>query len=97
MTSSANATFSYAVRFGSSRKSWKTQPIDRRKTGIFHERIVVTSRLFTMTRPRVGVISCSRSLMMVDLPDPDGPMKKTNSPFSIDTLTSSRDGRAAFG
>ena len=37
-----------------------------------------------MTLPLLGVISCSSSLMIVDLPEPDGPMKKTNSPFSID-------------
>jgi len=36
-------------------------------------------------------------LMIVDFPDPEGPMKKTNSPFSIPTLTSSNDGRDAFG
>ena len=33
--------------------------------------------------------------MIVDLPEPDGPMKKTNSPFSVPTLTSSSDGRRA--
>ncbi len=97
ITSSANATFSYAVRLGSNRKSWKTQPIERRKWGIFQDRIEVTSLAFTMTLPRVGDTSCSRSLMIVDLPEPEGPMKKTNSPFSIPTLTSSNDGRDAFG
>ncbi|GAA0441980.1 hypothetical protein GCM10010112_30160 [Actinoplanes lobatus] len=35
--------------------------------------------------------------MIVDLPEPEGPMKKTNSPFSIPTLTLSNDGRDAFG
>jgi hypothetical protein len=35
--------------------------------------------------------------MIVDLPEPEGPMKKTNSPFSIPTLTSSSDGLDAFG
>ena len=35
MTSSANATFSNAVLFGSSLKSWKTQPMLRRRYGTF--------------------------------------------------------------
>ena len=35
--------------------------------------------------------------MIVYLPEPEGPMKKTNSPFSIPTLTSSNDGRDALG
>ena len=58
---------------------------------------MVTSLEFTTTLPREGDTSCSRSLMIVDLPEPEGPMKKTNSPFSIPTLTSSSDGRDAFG
>src|SRR3954451_19514420 len=97
MTSSANATFSYAVRLGSRRKSWNTHPIERRKCGTFHDRMVVTSLVFTTTLPRVGATSCSRSLMIVDLPEREGPMKKTNSPFSMPTLTSSSDGRDALG
>ena len=32
--------------------------------------------------------------MNVDFPDPDGPIKKTNSPFSILSETLSRAGRA---
>ena len=36
----------------------------------------------TMTRPAVGTISPVSSLMMVDLPDPDGPTRKANSPSS---------------
>jgi hypothetical protein len=97
ITSSAKATFSYAVRLGSSRKSWNTQPIDRRNPGIFHDRMVVTSREFTRTLPAVGVTSWSNSLMIVLFPDPEGPMKKTNSPFSMPTDTWSRDGRDALG
>jgi hypothetical protein len=59
--------------------------------------MVVMSRSLTTILPSLGMISCSSSLMMVDLPDPDGPMKKTNSPFSIDTDMSSSEGRDAFG
>src|SRR5699024_12816703 len=35
------------------------------------------------TLPEVGISSAVRILMMVDLPDPDGPTRKTNSPSSI--------------
>ena len=38
ITSSANATFSKTVLFGSSRKSWKTQPMLRRRYGTRHWR-----------------------------------------------------------
>src|SRR6185369_18001502 len=97
MTSRAKATFSYAVRVGSSRKSWNTHPIERRKLGMRQDRMLDTSRSFTTTLPRVGVTSRSRSFTMVDFPEPDGPMKNTKSPFSIDTETLSSEGRAAFG
>ena len=56
-----------------------------------------TSVSLTTTLPLVGVTSCSSSFTMVDLPEPDGPMKKTKSPLSIDTDTPSSEGRAAFG
>ena len=36
-----------------------------------------------MTRPSVGRISPVRSLMMVDLPEPEGPTRNTNSPSSM--------------
>src|ERR1700761_5321890 len=44
--------------------------------------------------PVVGFSSPSNSRMNVDVPDPDGPIRKTNSPLSIFTLTSSNAGRA---
>ena len=37
----------------------------------------------TMTLPEVGTISPVRSLIMVDLPDPEGPTRNANSPSSI--------------
>ena len=37
----------------------------------------------TMTRPAVGMTSPVRSLMMVDLPEPEGPTRNTNSPSSM--------------
>jgi hypothetical protein len=56
-----------------------------------------TSRPFTMILPLLGWISRSSNFTIVDLPEPEGPMKKTNSPFSIETDTSLRDGRWALG
>ena len=38
---------------------------------------------FTITRPEVGTISPVRSLIMVDLPEPDGPTRKAKSPSSM--------------
>src|ERR1700760_2696710 len=44
--------------------------------------------------PVVGVSSPNSNRMNVDLPDPDGPIRKTNSPLSILSETLSRAGRA---
>ena len=47
--------------------------------------------------PEVGVSSLSRRRRNVDLPDPEDPMRKTNSPLSISVVTSSRAGRPLAG
>ena len=94
MTSSANATFSYTVFCCSSRKSWKTQPITWRSLGTWRPGSLLTWNFETRTSPVVGVSAPSSSRMNVDLPEPDGPIRKTNSPLSILTLTSSSAGRA---
>src|ERR1700757_2055892 len=44
--------------------------------------------------PVVGESIPNSSRMNVDLPEPDGPIRKTNSPLSILTLMSSNAGRA---
>src|SRR3954471_19704258 len=44
--------------------------------------------------PDDGSSSASSSRMNVDLPEPEGPMRKTNSPLSILTDTLSSAGRA---
>src|SRR6185436_19600473 len=44
--------------------------------------------------PDDGVSSASSNRMNVDLPEPDGPIRKTNSPLSILTETLSSAGRA---
>ena len=51
MTSSANATFSATVLFGSSRKSWKTVPTWRRSAGTFQLDSRARSLPSTCTRP----------------------------------------------
>src|SRR6476469_5411411 len=55
---------------------------------------LLTWNFDTWISPDVGWSSASNNRMKVDLPEPDGPMRKTNSPLSILTLTSSRAGRA---
>src|SRR5699024_8443076 len=45
------------------------------------------------TSPEVGLSSLSNSFKKVDLPDPEGPIRKTNSPLSMCTVTSSSAGR----
>src|SRR4051794_11591965 len=97
ITSRANATFSKTFFLGSSRKSWKTQPILRRRSGTFRFGILPTLRLSTTTVPLVGSSSRSSSRSTVDLPEPDGPMRNTNSPLSMPTETFSRAGRAPAG
>ena len=37
----------------------------------------------TISRPWVGASSAVMSLTMVDLPEPEGPTRKTNSPSSM--------------
>ncbi len=75
---------------GSSLKSWKTQPMFRRSIGTFERRSRPRSRPPTMIRPEVGSSSFRSSRTIVDFPEPDGPTRKTNSPFSITNEASSR-------
>ena len=46
-----------------------------------------------LTRPLLGTSSRSNNRRNVDLPEPDGPMRKTNSPLSTSTETFSSAGR----
>ena len=89
ITCSAKATFSETVLFGSSRKSWKTVPIWRRSAGTFQLASRLISLPATYTRPLVGRVSRRISRRKVDLPEPEAPTRKTNSPFSMSTLTPS--------
>ena len=93
ITCSANATFSVTVLLGSSRKSWKTVPIWRRIAGIFQLCSLFSSRPATNTLPLVARCSRRISRRKVDLPEPEAPTRKTNSPFSMSTLTSSSAAR----
>ncbi len=97
ITSSAKAMFWWTFLLGSSRKSWKTHPMERRKAGTFHDDSRATSLPSTSTVPDVGVSSRSSSRRNVDLPDPDGPTRNTNSPLSISSETSLSAGRVPAG
>ena len=90
ITSSANATFSRTVLFDSSLKSWNTQPMERRSAGTFQVESRLSSLPATQMRPLVGLSSLVSSRRKVDLPEPDWPTTKTNSPLPISTETSSR-------
>ena len=79
---------SAAVRFGSSLKSWKTQPTLRRRSGTRDRLSRPRSRPPTMIMPSVGSSSFSSRRTSVDLPEPDAPTMNTNSPFSIRNVTS---------
>jgi hypothetical protein len=81
--------FSPAVRFGRSLKSWKTQPTLRRRSGTFECLSLVRSRPPTRIRPAVGSSSFRRRRIIVDLPEPEAPTTKTNSPLSITKETPS--------
>ena len=83
----ATSMFSKTVFFSISRKSWKTTPMVRRRSGICFSLMSLRLYPFTMSLPLVGAISAVMSLMMVDLPEPDGPTRKTKSPSSICMLT----------
>src|ERR1051326_6835186 len=62
----------------------------RRSTGIFERFSFGSDRPPTIRLPDVTSNSFRSSLMNVDLPDPDGPTRNTNSPLSIWSETSSR-------
>jgi hypothetical protein len=94
MTSSAKATFSNTDFCCSSRKSWNTHPRTCLRPGIWRPASLLTWNFDTRMSPEEGVSSASSSRMNVDLPEPDGPMRKTNSPLSILTDTLSSAGRA---
>src|SRR5947208_16316825 len=67
--------------------------MDWRSRGTLRLAILATSKLATYSRPAVGTSSRSNSRRNVDLPEPEGPIRKTNSPLSISTVTSSNAGR----
>src|SRR5699024_10472286 len=92
MTSSANATFSATVLLFSSRKSWNTQPTRWRSRGTRRRGSFATFQSPTRTRPCDGTSSRSNNRRAVDFPEPDGPIRNTNSPLSTCIDTSSRAG-----
>ena len=78
-----NSRFSYTVFFSMRRKSWKMTPSVLRIRGICLPEILVMEKPLIIMRPAVGTTSPVSSLLMVDLPEPEGPTRKTNSPSSM--------------
>src|ERR1700722_4001400 len=68
----------------------------RRRWGTFQFVSRARSLPATWMRPDVGRSSFRTSRRNVDLPEPDGPTRKTNSLFSISRFTFSRAGRPWF-
>jgi hypothetical protein len=62
----------------------------RRSAGTFQAASRFSSLPATQMRPALGRSSLISRRMNVDLPDPDWPTTKTNSPLAISTETSSR-------
>ena len=88
MTSWAKAMFSKTVLFDSSLKSWKTLPMLRRNCGTRLDGMSMMLRPATQTAPCSGRSWRLSSRSNVLLPDPDGPTRKTNSPFATSKLAS---------
>jgi hypothetical protein len=72
--------FSKTVLRAISRKSWKTTPMVRRRCGICECGKTPMLRPLTRIWPVVGGSSRKSSRKSVDLPAPEGPVRKTNSP-----------------
>src|SRR3954447_16582740 len=89
ITCSEYATLSYTVRFGSSLKSWNTTPMLRRSRGTFLRGIERSSWPEMRISPSCASSSFISSRMQVDLPQPVGPTRKTNSPRPIRSETRS--------
>src|SRR5262249_32018829 len=77
---SGSATLSSALRWVSSRKSWKTTPMRRRSSGTSRRRRLSRSRPNRLTRPLAGRSDRYISRSSDDLPAPLGPTRKWNDP-----------------
>ena len=82
--------FSATVLSYNNLKSWKTNPIFLLKYGTSLSFNLPKSREFIFIIPSVGSSSFITNFKNVDLPEPDGPTKNTNSPFSIFKQTLSK-------
>ena len=92
MTWREKATLANTVFCGSSRKSWNTTPMLRRKYGTLRLLRLRRLRPSTWICPEVGLSSFSTRRRKVDLPLPDAPTRKTNSPRRISRVTESSAG-----
>lgn len=93
MTCRVKATFWKTFLLGRRRKSWKTTPRLRRKYGTLREEIEPRSCPSTWMLPLVGFSSFRMRRRQLDLPEPDAPTRKTNSPRSTSRLMPFSAGR----
>ena len=85
---SGRATLSRAEARGSRLKLWKTKPISLLRTSASWLSLMrLTSCPLRMYWPLLGVSRQPTMFISVDLPEPDGPMNATYSPFLIWMLT----------
>ena len=76
-----SATFSSTVMPSSRLKNWKTSPMWRRRIRASSSSLrPVTWWPATVISPSSGVSSPATRLSRVDLPQPEGPIRATNSP-----------------
>ena len=83
VTSSAKATFSSAVRSGRRRKSWKTTPSAPAELRDVAAAQARRGEAGDPHLPRRGRLRHLESCRMVDLPAPEWPVRKANSPFRM--------------
>ena len=80
-----------AVARGSRLNVWKTKPISRLRTAASSSSFISETTLPRSTYlPFDGVSRHPMRFISVDLPEPDGPMTATYSPFWISKLTPRR-------
>ena len=83
-----SATFSSTVMPSSRLKNWKTRPMCRRRIRASSSSLrPVTGSPATVMSPSSGVSSPATRFSSVDLPQPEGPIRATNSPAATVRFT----------
>ncbi len=83
--------FSSAVSIGRRLKNWKMKPTLPRRISVSSESDAFVMSLPSIrTSPLVGVSSPARQCIIVDLPEPDGPITAVNWPRGKEIETPAR-------